>query len=400
MVCQGGGPDVDCAALHRSEYACDAVVTASAPGSLHLLGEHIEFTRGRVLSMALPQRAWIALSPRSDHTVRIWAANYRERKKFSLSNLKYKKEDRWANLIKGVLAGLDNLGCPLSGIDVTIHSTIPEGKGMGASSAIGVAAALALVRLFRFNVSDAQLVYLVHTTETGFLGQLSSLAACFVSYHAHAGALFFLDIRDNEFRHLRLVQGEYSFWVLDTMVSPVGAKDEIAAMRERYSALKNAIKDDVRGHDLRDFSPREAREFLDGKLEPLRHLGLFIIDEESRLVMAEDCVEAAHMPPLGKILSRSHEGLRVQYEISCPELDWLVRHCTDVPAILGGRLSGRGLGGIAVFLAAGDFDPSSFLAEYERIFGFQARYFRAVPSHKAQVHLAPGEAEHADPLVQ
>jgi galactokinase len=391
---------MDCAALHRAEYGVAPAMLASAPGSLHLLGEHIEFTRGRVMSLALPQRAWVAISPRPDHTVRIWAANYKERKKFPTSNLKFKKEDRWANLTKGILFGLDNLGCELTGLDVTISSEITEGRSMGASSAIGAALALALVRLYNFELSNAQLVYLVHTAESKFMGRVSSLASCYVSLHAHAGALFCLDIRDNEFRHLRLAQVEYSFWVLDSMAPPSAQKEEIAAWKEYYDELKIDLKKDTHGKNLRDFPVREAKEMIGDIREPHRHLARFIIEEESRMVMAEDTVEASNMPPFGKILVRSHEGLRVQYEISCPEIDWLVRHGTEIPGILGGRLSGRGMGGIMVFFAQGEPDLSAFLDEYERIFGFQPRLFRAVPSHKAQTHHLSGEAVGADLIVE
>lgn len=379
----------ECTTFHRKEYEEAARIGASAPGSLHILGEHIEFSRGRVMSLALPLRACVTLSSRDDGIIRIFAANYNERKRFSLSNLKFKKEDRWANLIKGILHGLDNLGCALTGLNITIWSEIPEGKGLGASSAIGMAAALALVKHFRFSLSDAQVVYLVNTTETQFLGKVSSLASCFVSFHAHAGALFVLDLRTQEYRHLRQSMSEFVFWVLDTMVPPTGAKDEIADRRNLFEKLKASLKSRAVPRYLRDMPLRDAVQTLEDIPEDQRRLGLFIIHEEDRLGMAEDSVEASNIPPLGKILCKSHEGLRDQYEISCPELDWLVKHGMMQAGVLGGRLSGRGLGGCMVFLAKGEVEFAPFLAEYERIFGFQARLFRAVPSHKASYFELP-----------
>lgn len=373
----------ECTTFHRKEYEEPARIGASAPGSLHILGEHIEFSRGRVMSLALPFRACVTLSPRDDGIIRIFAANYNERKRFSLSNLKFKKEDRWANLIKGILHGLDNMGCSLTGLNITIWSEIPEGRGLGASSAIGIAAALALVKHFSFSLSNAQLVYLVNTTETQFLGKISSLASCFVSYHAHAGALFVLDLRTQDYRHLRLTQGEFAFWVLDTMVPPTGAKEEIADRKNLFEKLKASLKFRAVLRYLRDMPLRDAIGTLEDIPEDQRRLGLFIIHEEDRLGLAEDSVEASNIPPVGKILCKSHEGLRDQYEISCPELDWLVKHGMMVPGVLGGRLSGRGLGGCMVFLTRTEVDFSPLLVEYERIFGFQARLFRAVPSHKA-----------------
>jgi galactokinase len=377
---------VECSTLHSGEYGSEPDLVASAPGVLHLLGEHLDYTRGRVMSLALAQRAWVTISPTRDNYVRIFAADYKERKKFSASNLKFKKEDRWANLLKGVLAGLANLGCQISGLNITIHSEIPEGRGLGASSAISIAAIVALLRLYHFSLRPEQIVYLANTAETQFMGRLCNVASCFVSYHAHAGAVFFLDIRDHDYRHLRLSQGEYAFWVIDTKVNPQGFREEQIERRERYEELKQSLKPRCHGKDLRDFAVRDARELLDGCAEPLRHLGNFIIDEENRLVMAEDTVEASNIPPLGKILSRSHYHLSEIYDVSCPELDWLARHSLEVAGVLGARLTGRGFGGMLVLLVQGEFNPQELLLEYERIFGFTPRMFRAVPSHKAQIH--------------
>ena len=41
-----------------------------------------------------------------------------ERKKTTIANLKYKKEDRWANYIKGVLYEFIQLGYSFKGLDI------------------------------------------------------------------------------------------------------------------------------------------------------------------------------------------------------------------------------------------------------------------------------------------
>jgi galactokinase len=63
---------------------------------------------------------YVLLSRRDDHSFKFFAPDLDERKKCSLTNLKYKREDRWANYIKGSIYGLQNMGCPIEGMNITV----------------------------------------------------------------------------------------------------------------------------------------------------------------------------------------------------------------------------------------------------------------------------------------
>jgi len=98
-------PKLDtCHEVHRKEYGTLPTVTASAPGKVGLLGDYTEFAKGVGISVALSCRLFVTLSPRSDPMVRFFSREYNERKKTAPTNLKFRKEDRWANYPKGVLA--------------------------------------------------------------------------------------------------------------------------------------------------------------------------------------------------------------------------------------------------------------------------------------------------------
>jgi len=380
----------DIISIHDKEYGTKAGLSiASAPGVLHLLGEYAEYARGHVLSMALQHRSWVSVSKRDDSSVRILAVNYKERKRFSLSNLKYKKEDRWANSCKGILAGLDTMGCHLHGLDICLYTDVPEHKGLGCSSSIAVALVVALVHSFQFELSDAQKVWLAHTADTTFVGRPGFLSCCFVSYFAHAGALFSMDIRNQEFRHLRLSQGAFSFWLMDSMVPAQGAREELQDRRQRFEASREILRQEGATRDLRDYDGRTAKEFATALPEEKRRGAIFAIEEETRHHLAEDCVEASNLPPLGKIISRSHDGVRDLLELSCPELDWVAKHGIMMSGVLGCRSTGKGLGACCYLLVEHEetVDFAAFKTEYERIFGFEPRLYRAVPSHRAQIHI-------------
>jgi galactokinase len=72
-------------------------------------------------------------------------------------------------------------------------------------------------------------------------------------------------------------------------------------------------------------------------------------------------------------MNRSHEGLRDLYEVSCPEVDWLVKRALEIDGTLCSRMTGKGFGGCTItFIKRGAIEEyKKRLEEYERIFGFR-----------------------------
>ena len=53
---------------------------------------------------------------------------------------------------------------------------------------------------------------------------------------------------------------------------------------------------------------------------------------------------------VGELLYEAHDGASKDYEISCPELDFLVNYTKNFPFILGSRMMGGGFGGCTINL--------------------------------------------------
>ncbi len=54
---------------------------------------------------------------------------------------------------------------------------------------------------------------------------------------------------------------------------------------------------------------------------------------------------------LGELFYASHTSMRDDYQVSVPEIDWIVELARIEPAIYGARLTGGGFGGSVVMLA-------------------------------------------------
>jgi hypothetical protein len=55
-------------------------------------------------------------------------------------------------------------------------------------------------------------------------------------------------------------------------------------------------------------------------------------------------------PAAGALMTASHRSLQHDYEVSCEELDLLVKIALEVPGVLGSRITGGGFGGCSVTL--------------------------------------------------
>jgi galactokinase len=76
----------------------------------------------------------------------------------------------------------------------------------------------------------------------------------------------------------------------------------------------------------------------------------FVVQEINRLLAGCNDLQNGNLHALGKKMYATHEGLSKMYEVSCPELDFLVTAVKDNGAVIGARMMGGGFGGCTINL--------------------------------------------------
>jgi galactokinase len=74
----------------------------------------------------------------------------------------------------------------------------------------------------------------------------------------------------------------------------------------------------------------------------------FVIEENDRVLKSVEHMKSGNIQGLGEQMYRSHTGLSKEYEVSCPELDWLVEAVIHNPLVAGARMMGGGFGGCTI----------------------------------------------------
>ncbi|WP_341952765.1 galactokinase family protein [Salinibacterium sp. TMP30] len=281
----------------------------SAPGRLTLLGTPDSPDTDAELAIAINRRTVLAASTRSDRTVRIASALADELVTVELDELATNESAGWSRIalaiVQEVMAASANPH-ELSGVEVFIDTTIPVGAGLGSSSALEAALALALTDLWSLGEHVAQ------------LSHHPDVAACVFALDDHA-----LVRLEGETRP-ELLPLDWQTAGLELLVIDTDAPTA--------DTLESAIADDEVRRTLHTITENQR----------VRDAALAIRDETPRL--------------LGALLDASHASLRDDYGISTIEIDLAVETAVAAGA-LGARMLGRPFSGVAVALV--DTDTAS-----------------------------------------
>jgi galactokinase len=306
---------------HVEEYGKAPEIIASAPGRVNLMGEHTDYNDGFLFPMAIDFTVRVAISRRKDSHLRFYSVDYKDRKRATLPALRFRKEDRWANYPKGIIAQFLERGQPLGGMDVTIHGDIPQGAGLSSSAALEVAAALAIQDLYGIEIGREDLAKLAQKAENEFVGVKCGIVDQFISRLAKEGHAMLLDARSLAYHYVPLALKGVKILITNSKVPHGLAESEYARRREDCRACVEVLSVKKPGTALRDYTPSDVRDSMGMIPETTRKKCLHVVEENQRVLDAEEALRRKDLVSFGKLMNRSHESLRDLYEVSCPELD-------------------------------------------------------------------------------
>jgi galactokinase len=339
------------------------------------------------LSSAIDRCVRVAVSMRKDNSLRFFAADLGERKRTTLVNLKYKREDRWANYVKVAIQIFAELGFPVKGLNFTISGNIPQQVGLASSSAIEVAAAVALRGMLKAGINDKELLLRLITAKTLFFGGNIKAVDYLIALSAKKDQFLVVDELNFQVKRIKSPLSKYRILLMDSKVPRLGVEDELEQRLEDIKKGLELLSHRKQGARFRDYATTDLVESMGNLPEEIRRRSMHIVQEIRRVYDAADALKREDIPVLSKIFFHSHESLRDLYEVSCPEIDWLVKRAQEIEGALGSRMTGQGFGGCTyTFIkesAIGEYKKR--LDDYERIFGFHPVIYEVRPATGARI---------------
>jgi galactokinase len=373
---------VDITDLFAKGFGYPPEVVASAPGRVNLIGEHIDYSEGFVLPFAIDAVTKCAIAKRDDEKIRIISAQKKnEVIESNLEAIAAKEGSAWSRYIYGVIWAMEID----SGLDIYIDGKVPLGAGLSSSAALECSVATALNHLFHLEKTLPELARLTQRAENDYVGVPCGIMDQSISLMARAGYGLLLDCQDLSTRHIKIdfASSTLRLLIIDTQAHHALTDGGYAKRRESCEEVAKIFSiPSLRQLSMESLLAHKTK-LSDIQFKRARHG----VGEIVRVLDAVKALEAEDFEALGQLLNQSHNSLRDDYEVSCPELDLAVDTALSSGA-LGARMVGGGFGGSAIALIK-ESDAGTISSTIERAFaksGFKApRFFDSLPSDGAKV---------------
>jgi galactokinase len=168
----------------------------------------------------------------------------------------------------------------------------------------------------------------------------------FATMMGKAGHALLLDCRSLDYEYVPLELENHVFILCDTNVSHSLAASEYNTRRRECEEAVRVLQPAFPNlRALRDLTPVGLKAERHRLSEVLYRRAHHVITENERVQRAVATLRAGELSRLGEFLYQSHGSLQNDYEVSCPELDFLVDFTRDRDEVLGARMMGGGFGG-------------------------------------------------------
>ena len=316
-----------------------------APGRINLIGEHTDYQEGFVFPAAISQGIWVAIAKNNLGSCRAYSLDFDQEFSFELESMSPKK-GHWGTYVMGVCTLLQQAGYPIDNFDLVLGGDIPTGAGVSSSAALSVAVGMGISELFSFQIPKKNLALYAQKAEHLFAGVNCGIMDPYASAFGVQNHALLLDCRTVAHQEIPINLGEYSLLLVNSKVSHAlgnsAYNQRRAACEESVVILQNSFFEIRTLRDLKERDLPSLKQLLPEALFPkAKH----VITECARVQQAAEALQSGNLLVLGKLLQASHESLRTDFEVSCPELDFLALQAKSTAGVLGARMMGGGFGG-------------------------------------------------------
>lgn len=351
-----------------------------APGSVNLIGEHTDYNQGFVFPCAIDFYTYVGITRRSDQSVKLVALDMDDQDYFSLTEpLTPHPTKTWVNYVKGVVNEMMKLGKEISGFNLVICGDIPQGAGLSSSASLEVAVAKAISKLHAFKLNKIKLAQIAQAAENNFAGCACGImdqliSACGIKDHAIA-----IDCNTYKLTKVEFPQ-DLAIMMVDSNVKRGLVDSEYNQRREQCEQVADyfSIK------SLRQL-PLDIFKLEKHRIDPvLANRAQHVLEENQRVLAMIGALYVHDLPSISRLMAESHESLKTLFEVTIPEVDYLVKVISDeLGQECGVRMTGGGFGGCVVVILpqdrVNDLIPI-IKGKYKKKMGLDASIYLSTPA--------------------
>ncbi|TGL51225.1 galactokinase [Leptospira meyeri] len=352
-----------------------------APARINIIGEHVDYLGGTVLPAAIDFFVQVLLRPNDSQNYRLHSVSYQEtvelKKPFSPNS-----KSPWVDYIAGVIFEIEKKGHIVPGFDLLVDGNIPQGSGLSSSAAFEVATGYAIKETFEFPITREEIALIGQKAENNFVGTKCGIMDQFIIAVGKKDDCISLNTETLKYSYHHFDLGNYEFYLINSNVKH-SLKD--SAYNKRRSECESALVKikakypnftqlyDVKLSD----SEIDQCHLTKEEIKRTKH----VTSERERTKVVIESLESGNFRDVGSALFQTHWSLSKEFEVSCPEIDFIVDSLQSL-GVTGARMIGGGFGGCVLVL-----DTKNHFSKIEEVLkkSYQQKFNVAIDFYKFQI---------------
>jgi galactokinase len=288
----------------------------------------------------------VAASPRNDDIVRVVALDYdNQTDEFSLTqDITSHATQLWSNYIRGVIKHLQMRGLSFTGADLAVTGNVPQGAGLSSSASLEVAIGETFRQLYQLSMSNADVALNGQEAENQFVGCNCGIMDQMVSA---CGAKHYALLLDCRSLHNELISmpDNLSVMIINSNVKRGLVDSEYNTRREQCEEAASILGIKA----LRDISLLNLKHSKNKLSAVVYRRAHHVVSDSERTILASQALRDGNAKALSQLMADSHASMRDDFEITVPQIDFIVEILAEYLGEQGGvRMTGGGF--VAVLL--------------------------------------------------
>lgn len=338
--------------IFENVFKAEADSVFFAPGRVNLIGEHTDYNGGHVFPCAIDLGTYCAAKASKSNEFRFYSDNFPDNGIISVKLDELNKTGLWADYPIAVVKAFRSYGYIFPhGADMAFFGDLPDGSGLSSSAALEVLTGTVLNTLYKLSATKQELALIGQFAENRFIGVNCGIMDQFASAMGKRDNAVLLDSYTLDYSYAPVPREKASILIVNS-----GVKHSLAssAYNERRRECETALAELRRHIDAPSLCALSDDEFEKNAqyiTEPIcRKRARHAVYENSRTITALAALKNGDLSAFGRLMNESHRSLSEDYEVSCKELDLLVKTAQGIDGVLGARMTGGGFGGCTVNL--------------------------------------------------
>ena len=364
------------AAFHELNYKKKVEVLAQVPGVVTLMGAFSDFCNGYCIAGTGALGLRVAVSARDDNLVRVYDATKSDKKHFNLNSLKYRKEDRWANYVKAVFSILSEEGVTFPhGFDITLKGALLFCDQLTVSSAVIMGCLMAVDSALSLSLGKKDLIRLSYRAATAYCSVPIRFRDLVTLLYAQKGKVLYFDLQSVSYELIDWpFTGSQYGMILDPSLPPQILREELEEKRiDARLCCKELKKRLPSDYKLRNYPVKDLKSHIIKDLdEHVRHTCEYVITESQIVQKGCSAIKEKKARSFGRYLNDLYIGMRDVFDVTCPEVDWLIKRAGEADGVYGASYVSNGASGSIFMILEEDGEAAikSCMDEFKRIFDF------------------------------